>query len=126
MNELLLSNDDLAAHRSATKRVTNPGAHWGDKPDRHSRLGAWSPDIQIAEQVKKLSEDWRPVASGTRKLSVNAFGKSDREDERKRIDELCRSKDSSNEQWVSGHVLFFHLVPRVSRQQRTDHILKDC
>ena len=43
-------------------------------PKDISRLGAWSPGIQIAEQVKKLREDWKQVASGTRKLSVNVLG----------------------------------------------------
>ena len=64
-------------------------------PKGISRLGAWSSEIQIAEQLKKLREDWKSVASGNRKLSVNAFGKSDRDNERKRMDELHRSKDSN-------------------------------
>ena len=37
MNDLLLSNDDLTAFRVATKRVTNPGARWRDKPGRHKQ-----------------------------------------------------------------------------------------
>ena len=32
---LLLSNDDLDALRSTSKRVTNPGARWTEKPGRH-------------------------------------------------------------------------------------------
>ena len=57
-------------------------------PKDITQLGAWSPEIQIAEQVKKLREDWGQVASGTRKLSVNAYDRTDREEERKRIDAM--------------------------------------
>ncbi len=31
MTDLLLSNEDLDAHRTSKKRVTNPGAHWKEK-----------------------------------------------------------------------------------------------
>ena len=37
MTDLLLSNDDLDDLRSGAKRVTNPGARWGDKPGRHKQ-----------------------------------------------------------------------------------------
>ena len=61
-------------------------------PKDISRLGAWSPEIEIAEQVKKLREDWKQIASGSRKLSVNALGRADREDERKRVEEISRTR----------------------------------
>ncbi len=35
MTELPLSDDDLDSHRAASKRVTNPGARWSEKPGRH-------------------------------------------------------------------------------------------
>ncbi len=66
-------------------------------PEEVSRLGAWSPEIQVAEQVKKLREDWRPVASGFRKLSVNAFGKADRDEERKELEERYNSEKAGEE-----------------------------
>ena len=37
MTDPLLSNDDLNGLRSASKRVTNPGAHWLEKPGRHQQ-----------------------------------------------------------------------------------------
>ena len=37
MNDLLLLNDDLTALRVTTKRVTNPGTRWRDKPGRHKQ-----------------------------------------------------------------------------------------
>jgi hypothetical protein len=46
--------------------------------DGITRLGAASPLIQIAEQMKKMREDWKAVAGGTRKLSVDLFTSADR------------------------------------------------
>ncbi len=53
---------------------------------RHlSRLGAESPEVQIADQIKKLREDWQNVASGFRRISVNSYSSADRDgDEKKR------------------------------------------
>ncbi|MCY3815987.1 MAG: hypothetical protein OXG59_06795 [Gammaproteobacteria bacterium] len=57
-------------------------------PKNISRLGDWSPEIQIADQLKKLREDWKQIASGTRKLAVNSYGRTDRQEERKRFEEI--------------------------------------
>ena len=38
-------------------------------PKGITRLGAESPDIQIAEQIKKIREDWKNVASGQSKVT---------------------------------------------------------
>ena len=35
MTDALMSNDELDDLRSASKRVTNPGARWREKPGRH-------------------------------------------------------------------------------------------
>ncbi len=37
MTDLLLSNDTLDKHRSALKRVVNPGVRWNEKPGRHKQ-----------------------------------------------------------------------------------------
>ena len=50
-------------------------------PKGISRLGAWSPEIQIAESLKNMREDWQQIAKGQRKLKVDGYGKSDREEE---------------------------------------------
>ncbi len=63
-------------------------------PKNLSRLGAWSPEIQIADQIKKLREDWKEIASGTRKLSVNSFGRTDRDEERKRSEKVREARRS--------------------------------
>ena len=57
-------------------------------PEGLNRLGAWSPEIQIAEQIKNFREDWRFVSSGFKKLSVNVFDSEDRKQEMQKIDEI--------------------------------------
>ncbi|AZO61238.1 MAG: hypothetical protein E5Y51_21505 [Mesorhizobium sp.] len=52
--------------------------------DGIAQLGARTPLIQIAEQLKKIREDWQWVAGGSRKLSVDSYSGEDREKERKR------------------------------------------
>ena len=37
MNDIVLSDADLNAFRSATKRVKNPRARWTEKPGRHKQ-----------------------------------------------------------------------------------------
>jgi hypothetical protein len=46
-----------------------------------SRLGAFSPNVQIAEQIKKLRDDWKPVAGGQRRFKVDSYSQEDREQE---------------------------------------------
>ena len=41
-------------------------------PKGISRLGAESPEIQIADQIKKIREDWKNVASGQSKVRMDA------------------------------------------------------
>lgn len=59
-----------------------------------SRLGAADPAIQIAEQVKKIREDWQRVANGQRKLQADIFTDTERQRERELIEE--RYKKNSN------------------------------
>ena len=81
------------------KRSPNDRSVEGIQYDHHlpkniSRLGAWSPEIQIADQIKKLREDWRSIASGTRKLAVDSFGKTDRDEERRQLEEMLETRRS--------------------------------
>ncbi|MEN5247936.1 hypothetical protein [Brucella pseudintermedia] len=46
-----------------------------------SRLGAGSPEVQMAEQIKKIREDWQAVAHGQRRLAVDQYSGDDRERE---------------------------------------------
>ncbi|MFT2212989.1 hypothetical protein ACLJYM_13985 [Rhizobium giardinii] len=49
--------------------------------DGISRLGAASPLIEIAEQVKKLREDWQNVARGSHHIKSDVYTKADRDAE---------------------------------------------
>ncbi|GDR87841.1 hypothetical protein BvCmsOUP011_02952 [Escherichia coli] len=42
---------------------------------------------QIAEQVKKIREDWRPISQGAKKVRADVYTSSDRNEERKYIQE---------------------------------------
>lgn len=49
--------------------------------DGFGHLGASDPLIQIAEQVKKMREDWDSVARGNQRLSIDVYDNDDREAE---------------------------------------------
>ncbi|WFU47724.1 hypothetical protein [Sinorhizobium terangae] len=49
--------------------------------DDVSRLGAASPLVQIAEQMKKLREDWKSVAQGRHHIKADVYAKADRDAE---------------------------------------------
>ena len=51
-----------------------------------SYLGSRDPIVQVAEQIKKLREDWRHVASGTRKVKADTYDGADRQREREALD----------------------------------------
>lgn len=44
-------------------------------------LGAADPLVQIAQDVKKLREQWQPIATGNRRVEVNIFSDTDRSKE---------------------------------------------
>lgn len=46
-----------------------------------TQLGASSPAIQVAQQIKHMREDWRAIANGTRKLRVDTFTNEGRREE---------------------------------------------
>lgn len=54
--------------------------------DGIGRLGSADAMTQIAEQVKKLREDWANVASGSRKLKADIFDNDDRIRDRELMD----------------------------------------
>lgn len=60
---------------------------------RHlSRLGAESPEVQIADQIKKLREDWQYVARGSRRISVNSYSSADRDAENAAVQESISAR----------------------------------
>lgn len=46
-----------------------------------SYLGARNPLVQVADELKKLREDWRSVASGSKRIRVDSFSQQDRDRE---------------------------------------------
>jgi hypothetical protein len=61
---------------------------------RHlTRLGAESPEVQIADQIKKLREDWQYVANGSRRLSVDSYSSADREARNAAIQESFHAEE---------------------------------
>jgi hypothetical protein len=60
--------------------------------DGYGHLGARSPLIQMAEQLKKLREDWQWVARGSHKIKTDTYSSDDREKERKRFEAMRRSE----------------------------------
>tara|TARA_R100001086_G_C11807703_1_gene250610 strand:+ start:362 stop:601 length:240 start_codon:yes stop_codon:yes gene_type:complete len=53
-----------------------------------SYLGARSPFTQIADEMKKLREDWRYVASGRKRVAANVYSSEDRDLEKAQKREL--------------------------------------
>ncbi|MGN9525175.1 hypothetical protein ACTMQE_00820 [Escherichia coli] len=52
-----------------------------------SYLGARSPLTQIAEQIKGIREDWKPIAQGAKKVKADVYTSSDRNEERTYLQE---------------------------------------
>jgi hypothetical protein len=66
-----------------------------------SYLGSRDPLVQVADQLKKLREDWRYVASGSRKIKADTYSSEDRREEREFLDQQYeRSDDSDHEAGV--------------------------
>ena len=65
--------------------------------DGVSVLGRRSPEVQIAEEIKKIRNDWLAVARGTRRLKSEVYSQNDRDKEtreaRERL-EANRANDS--------------------------------
>lgn len=67
------------------------GLSMGDY-EGYGHLGSRSPFIQMAEQLKKLREDWEWVAKGSHKIKTDNYSSDDREKERTRLEALRKSQ----------------------------------
>ena len=52
---------------------------------------------QIAEQIKKIREDWRPITQGSKKIKTDNYSSDDREKERKDREEWYQKTIESRE-----------------------------
>jgi hypothetical protein len=59
-----------------------------------SRLGAADPMIQVAEQLKKLREDWQSVARGQKHLSMDVYSSDDRAAEREALERMWAEEEA--------------------------------
>lgn len=97
-------NSNLCKYEQIKDQVYSISISWSKQPDSTERerneysydmasfegvsyLGARSPMTQIAEQVKKIREDWRPISQGAKKVRADVYTSSDRNEERKYIQE---------------------------------------
>lgn len=55
-----------------------------------SRLGASDPGVQLAEQMKKMREDWQYIASGFKKVKVDVYTAADRLHEQRALERRWR------------------------------------
>lgn len=59
-------------------------------------LGGRDPLVQIAQEVKHLREDWRNVASGSRKIKTDTYDSADRQREREALEERFRREQDES------------------------------
>lgn len=52
-----------------------------------SYLGSRDPSVQIADQIKKLRDDWKRVANGSKKVRSDVFTSADRQREKEILEE---------------------------------------
>ena len=57
-----------------------------------SHLGARSPEVSIADTLKKMREDWQWISKGSRKLKVDVYDKRDRHGEYQQMLEAHEGK----------------------------------
>jgi hypothetical protein len=53
-------------------------------------LGSSSPTVQIAQQIKKMREDWQKIANGQNKIRAEIFSSDDREREQRHLEKRLR------------------------------------
>ena len=82
-----------------------------------SRLGAADAMTQVAEQMKRLREDWQWVARGNKNLSVDVFTSADRQARQEELEQWyaemeAEQKDSKDEALR---------VPQASNEEASSH-----
>lgn len=69
--------------------------------DGVSFLGKPSALIQVAEELKKIRDDWKPVASGNRRLDLDIYSQEDRDKRRAELDawrdEMKKKRETQNQ-----------------------------
>lgn len=71
----------------STEREYNKYEYDMSSFDGINYLGSRSPVTQIAEQIKKIRDDWRPISQGSKKIKTDSNSSRDRDKEKKARDE---------------------------------------
>lgn len=97
-------NSSLCKYEQIKDQVYSVTVSWSKKPNNSEKevhtynynmksfegisyLGARNPMTQIAEQIKKIREDWRPISQGNKKIKSDIFSQNDRDEESRLIQE---------------------------------------
>lgn len=103
--QILQSN--LAAFSEVSKKEYSVKISWKEDPRSAKReslsyqlsmldyegvsyLGARSPTVMIAEQIKKIRDDWKGITSGAGKLKIDTFSHQDRTNEAREREEWIK------------------------------------
>ncbi|EED0358451.1 hypothetical protein K3Z33_004889 [Escherichia coli] len=95
---------NLCKYEQIKDQIYNINISWASKPKSNDRetneyvydmatfegisyLGARSSLTQIAEQIKGIREDWKPIAQGAKKVKADVYTSSDRNEERTYLQE---------------------------------------
>lgn len=62
-----------------------------------SVLGSRSPELQMAEEIKKLRDDWKNIASGNKGLKSEIYTQADRDKKQKQQDKIFAEMKSKRE-----------------------------
>jgi hypothetical protein len=68
-----------------------------------NRLGD-DPLVQLAEELKKIREDWRQIASGSKRIEIDAYTEYDRLRERRARDRWLRRQRARDAKVVAAHL----------------------
>ncbi|MDP3378979.1 MAG: hypothetical protein Q8S53_11490 [Brevundimonas sp.] len=63
-----------------------------------SMLGARNPMTQIADQLKKMRDDWQHVSSGYKRIRVDAFSQRDRKAEEDALEQMWADQEAQSAQ----------------------------
>jgi hypothetical protein len=90
--------------------------------DNVSYLGSRSPFNQLAEELKKMRDDWHWIASGSRRISVDVFSSGDRLHEQLELRRFRRRKRREQDERAaqSAHIEQPMPVPQREAPEQAD------
>ncbi|TCV91721.1 hypothetical protein [Biostraticola tofi] len=89
-DQVYLVSISWSKHPGSSEREKNEYSYDMASFEGVSYLGARNPMTQIAEQMKKLREDWRPVSQGNKKIKSDVYSQDDRNEDLRLSEERYR------------------------------------